>query len=115
MCFRKKKKVVIEEKKEVKVETKVEATKTPRKKEVKAAPKKEETKVSNEVTYRNYHVVKREDGKWEVKFAGGKKAIKLFATQAEAVEYSKKMAENQDGTVLVHNSKGKNKGRIKSK
>ena len=67
-------------------------------------------------TFRTYHVVKRpDDGKWEVKFAGGAKAIKLFNTQAEALEYSKKMAENQDGKVLVHNSKGKNKGRIKSK
>jgi len=64
---------------------------------------------------RVYHVVKREDGKWEVKFAGGEKAIKLFDTQKEAVEYSKVMAENQDGALLVHNSKGKNKGRIKSK
>lgn len=65
---------------------------------------------------RVYHVVKREeDGMWEVKFAGGDKAIKLFATQAEAVAYTKKMAENQDGTMLVHNSKGANKGKIKKK
>ena len=33
----------------------------------------------------------------------------------EALDYSKKMAENQDGKVLVHNSKGANKGRIKKK
>lgn len=64
---------------------------------------------------RTYHVVKREDGKWEVKFAGGQKAIKLFNTQKEAIEYTKKMAENQDGAMLVHNSKGANKGRIKKK
>ena len=61
---------------------------------------------------RVYHVSKRSDGKWAVKFAGGEKAIKLFKTQAEAVEYTKKMSENQDGVMLVHNSKGKNKGRI---
>lgn len=61
---------------------------------------------------RVYHVSKRPDGKWAVKFAGGEKAIKLFKTQAEAVEYTKKMSENQDGVMLVHNSKGKNKGRI---
>ena len=75
----------------------------------KAAPKKEE------VSFRTYHLVKRSDGKWEVKFAGGQKAIKLFDTQKEALEYSKKMAENQDGKVLIHNSKGANKGRIKKK
>ena len=64
---------------------------------------------------RVYHVVKRDDGKWEVKFAGGQKAIKLFKTQKEALEYSRKMAKNQDGKMLVHNSRGANKGRIKEK
>ena len=78
----------------------------------KAAPKKEEKK---EVTHRNYHVVKRSDGKWEVKYAGGEKAIKLFNTQAEATAYTKQMAKNQGGVMLVHNSKGQNKGRIKAK
>lgn len=73
----------------------------------KVEPKKEAT--------RTYHLVKRSDGKWEVKFAGGQKAIKLFNTQKEAIEYSKKMAENQGGAMLVHNSKGENKGRIKKK
>lgn len=61
---------------------------------------------------RVYHVSKRPDGKWAVKFAGGEKAIKLFKTQAEAVEYTKKMSHSQKGVMLVHNSKGKNKGRI---
>ena len=64
---------------------------------------------------KTYHVVKRADGKWEVKFAGGAKAIKLFDTQKEALAYSKELAKNQDGALLVHNSKGANKGRIKKK
>ena len=64
---------------------------------------------------RVYHVAKREDGMWQVKFAGGEKAIKLFKTQKEALEYSRKMTKNQKGTMLVHNSRGKNKGRIKAK
>lgn len=82
----------------------------PKKATKKPAPKKD---VDNST--RVYHVSKREDGKWQVKFAGGEKAIKLFKTQKEALEYSKQMAENQGGAMLVHNSKGKNKGRIKSK
>ena len=73
----------------------------------KPEPKKESKRV--------YHVVKREDGMWEVKFAGGAKAIKLFKTQKEAIEFTKQMAENQDGAMLVHNSKGENKGKIKKK
>ena len=89
----------------------------------KAAPKAKakaeepkEEKEKEKPTHRNYHVSKRaEDGKWTVKFAGGEKVIKLFDTQKEALEYTKKMAENQGGAVLVHASKGANKGRIKSK
>ena len=78
----------------------------------KPAPKKEEKKP---VDFRNYHVAKRPDGKWQVKFAGGEKAIKLFATQKEALDYTKKMAANQGGSVLVHASKGAQKGKIKKK
>ena len=81
----------------------------------KAAPKKAAKPEPKKEATRTYHLVKRSDGKWEVKFAGGQKAIKLFDTQKEAVEYSKKMADNQGGSMLVHNSKGANKGRIKKK
>lgn len=107
-----------------KVTKKAPAKKAPAKKTApkKVAPKKapakkpakKAVKPASEAT-RVYHVVKREDGKWEVKFAGGEKAIKLFSTQVEAVAYSKEMAKNQKGAMLVHNSKGQNKGRIKSK
>lgn len=78
--------------------------KTPAKEEkAKApAPAKEEKTAA-----RNYHVAKRPDGKWQVKFAGGEKAIKLFATQVEAIEYAKKLAENQDGSISIHKKDGK--------
>ena len=77
----------------------------------KEAPKKVEEK--EEISNKIYHISKRkEDGMWQVKFAKGQKAIKLFKTQAEALDYTKKMSENQGGVMLVHNSKGKNKGRI---
>ena len=81
----------------------------------KAAPKKSAGEKKDAPAYRTYHLVKRDDGKWEVKFAGGQKAIKLFNTQKEAVEYAKVLAENQGGTYLIHNSKGANKGRIQKK
>ena len=95
---------------------KVEAKKAPAKKAVpaKKAPAKK-APAKKEVNYRTYHLVKRSDGMWEVKFAGGQKAIKLFRTQKEALAYSEKMAENQGGSVLVHNSKGSNKGRIQKR
>ena len=56
---------------------------------------------------RIYHVSKREDRRWQVKFANGKKAIKLFNTQAEAIVFAKKLAKSQDGSIRVHSVKGK--------
>jgi hypothetical protein len=64
---------------------------------------------------RVYHISKRDvDGMWQVKFAGGEKAIKLFKTQKEALEYTKVMAKNQEGKILTHATKGEHKGKIRS-
>ena len=59
-----------------------------------------------------YHVSKREDGKWQIKLRSGEKAIKLFNTKAEAEEYAKVLGANQEGTVLIHASKGASRGKI---
>ena len=91
----------------VKKETKVEPAKTEPKK---VAPKKVETKKDEEKKNmkKNYHVSRREkDGKWQVKFAKGEKAIKLFDTQAEAIAYAKDLAERNDGTHTIHKKDGK--------
>lgn len=71
----------------------------------KSTEKKDTTKV--------YHVNKRAvDKKRTIKFANGSKVIKLFNTKEEAVTYAEELAKNQGGIVLVHASKGKNKGKI---
>ncbi len=63
---------------------------------------------------KTYHIKKRtSDNKWEVKYAGGEKAIKLFDTKKEALEYTQKMALNQERAIVVHASKGKNKGKFR--
>jgi len=63
-----------------------------------------------------YHVSKRaEDGKWVVKFAGGEKVIKTFATKAEALAYADQLAENQNGSVSFHASKGAHAGKIQKR
>ena len=63
-----------------------------------------------------YHLSKREeDGLWVVKLTNSTKVIKTFDTKAQAEAYVKGMAERQGRSVLTHNSKGKNKGRIQSK
>ena len=58
-----------------------------------------------------YHL-KNVDGKWELILKEVAKVIKKFDTKEEAMAYSEKLAENQNGTLLVHASKGKNKGRF---
>ena len=55
---------------------------------------------------KNYHVARRQDGKWQVKFAKGERAIKLFDTQEEAIAYAKKLAANQDGRITIHKKDG---------
>ena len=62
-----------------------------------------------------YHVSKRaSDGKWQVFIKGSDKVIKLFGTKVEAEDYCAQMAKNQGATLLVHNSKGANKGKVAS-
>lgn len=62
-----------------------------------------------------YHVSKRaSDGKWQVFIRGSDKVIKLFSTKVEAEEYCTQMAKNQGATLMVHNSKGANKGKTGS-
>ncbi len=56
---------------------------------------------------RIYHISKRDDKMWQVKFAKGKKAIKLFNTQAEAIIFAKKLAASQSGSIRVHSLKGR--------
>ncbi len=78
-------------------------------------PKKEEpkkvTKPTKEETdakiLKQYHVSKREDGRWQVKNVKAEKALKIFRTQAEAIAYAKTVAGNQDGSIRVHSKAGK--------
>ena len=63
----------------------------------------------------SYHLSKRSDGKWQLFITGSDKVIKTFATKAEGEAYAKEKASNTGRAVLAHNSKGANKGKIKSK
>ncbi len=57
---------------------------------------------------RVYHISKHPTtGKWQVKLATGKKAIKLFKTQAEAIAYAKDIIGKQGGSIRIHSLKGK--------
>lgn len=97
---------------EVKKMKKTTTKKTQEKKAVKPAATKEKitpkTGEKESVDYRIYHISYREkDRAWAVKYQKGQRAIKLFATQAEAIEYAKTLAKNQDGSIRVHSTKGR--------
>ena len=58
-------------------------------------------------TTKTYHISKRkEDNRWQVKAAGAAKAIKVFFTQAEAIDFAKKLAGNQDANIMIHKEDG---------
>lgn len=58
-------------------------------------------------TKKTYHIsLRKADGMWQVKAAGAEKAIKLFKTQAEAIEYCKPLAQNQDANIMIHKKDG---------
>ena len=70
--------------------------------------KPEETKTSSEPGYRIYHITKRTDvNMWQVKFAKGLKAIKLFKTQQEAIDFAKELAEKNGASIRLHGVNGK--------
>ena len=71
-----------------------------------AAPSKTEGEEKARPIIRNYHVAHRADGKWQVKFAKGEKAIKLFDTQEEAIAYAKKLTANRGGNMTIHKKDG---------
>ncbi len=70
-------------------------------------PNKKESKSTKTI----YHVSKRDnDGReWNVFIQGSDKVIKLFDTQAEALEYAQSLAQNKnDGSsVVLHGLNGK--------
>jgi len=95
------------EKNETKVEVKKPEEK-PAQKAVTAPAASSDTPVEKkEVKNRNYHVsLRKDDGKWQVKYAGGEKAIKLFNTQKEAIDYAQSLAKSQDGCITIHKVDG---------
>lgn len=64
---------------------------------------KEEKSASDRVYHISY---RKESRKWQVKAVGDTKALKLFWTQAEAIEYAKSVAGNQEGRIVIHKEDG---------
>ncbi len=56
---------------------------------------------------RTYHITRQPSGNWQVKLAGGSKAIRVFPTQAEAIAFTKGLVESRGGSYRIHSLKGK--------
>ncbi len=56
---------------------------------------------------KRYHISQRDDDKWQVKAEGAEKALKLFDTQKEAIAFAKTVADNQEGSIIIHKVDGK--------
>lgn len=91
-------------KKEVEAKTCKKETKAAKQEEIEIVENTEKTQSSRPKVY---HISIREDGKWQVKFAKGEKVIKTFATQLEAIDYAKQLANNQNGSIAIHKKDGK--------
>ena len=64
-------------------------------------------KTDKQASSKTYHIsLRKGDGKWQVKIGGGEKAIKLFDTQAQAIDYAKSLADNQDANIVIHKKDG---------
>ncbi len=92
--------------------TKKEETKEIKPSKPKALQTKESTDTQTKKTGKQiYHVTKRtndeNDREWKVFIQGSNKVIKIFKTQAEALEYAKKLRADKDTTVMLHGLDGK--------
>lgn len=88
--------------------------------EDKAEPQTQTSAEQKKSTVKTYHISARKadnaragqksvkkDQMWQVKLAGGQKAIKLFATQAEAIEFAKGLCENNESArIVIHKEDG---------
>lgn len=57
------------------------------------------------MTKRNQHVVPRSDG-WAVKGAGAERASSVHATQRDAIETAREIAQRQGTELLIHGRNG---------
>ena len=55
---------------------------------------------------KSHHVVPNPKGGWDVKVSGGQKAIKHTDLKQEAIAVARKISNNQDTELVIHNKNG---------
>lgn len=101
-----------EETNEEPVKEERKSSKTTTSKKTSTASKTKKTASSSPKKYKDgarvYHIARSKfvSRHWQVKLAGGEKAIKIFPTQAEAINYAKELVKKQGGSIRIHSMKG---------
>ena len=92
---------------EIKQEEKAEEVKTSKAKKTASATKKPNKKYKDGA--RVYHIARSKfiSRHWQVKLASGEKAIKIFDTQLEAINYAKQLVKTQGGSIRIHSMQGR--------
>lgn len=93
--------------KEIEKEEKVEEVTTSTKKTISKTAKKPNKKYKDGA--RVYHIARSKfiSRHWQVKLATGEKAIKIFDTQLEAINYAKQLVKTQGGSIRIHSMQGR--------
>lgn len=58
-------------------------------------------------SYRVHHVVPKLSGGWAIKRDGATKAIKVFSTKGDAVEFARKISREQGAEIVIHGRDGR--------
>lgn len=66
--------------------------------------KKERTQAKS---HRVHHVVPKSSGGWAIKRAGATKAIKVFSTKGDAVEFAREISREQGAEIVIHGRDGR--------
>ena len=55
---------------------------------------------------KSHHVVPDSDGGWNVKKGGAERASKHFDRKQDAVDYGRKVSQNQESELVIHRKDG---------
>lgn len=66
--------------------------------------KKEKTQTNIRVAH---HIVPEPSGKWAIKRNGANKAIQVFSTKGDALEFAREMGRKQSIEIVIHGRDGK--------
>ena len=61
------------------------------------------------------HVVPSPKGGWSVRKSGADRASKIFATQADAIDYARSLAKKEKSDLYVHGKSGRVRDRTSYK